>query len=208
MTGPSASPYRKALAIFRDLGHRGGEATALTNLGDVSIRLGRHQEAVAEHAQAIAIFGDLGERYGEMCALNGQGEALAGLGRSEAAIASHSAALTLAREIDEPEGRAAAEAALLGEIFDVELPADEVETVGGLLAQALGRVPIPGAEAELAGLRLIAEGTTGRRNHIDSVLVRRAPAAADEDERSPGPADPTRSGEGRSRSEERQPADV
>jgi CBS domain containing-hemolysin-like protein len=61
----------------------------------------------------------------------------------------------------------------LGEIFDVELPTDEVETVGGLLAQALGRVPIPGATADIDGLRLIAEGTTGRRNRIDTVLVRR-----------------------------------
>ncbi|MDP9791565.1 CBS domain containing-hemolysin-like protein [Catenuloplanes nepalensis] len=77
----------------------------------------------------------------------------------------------------------------LGEIFAVELPADEVETVGGLLAQALGRVPIPGATANVGGLRLVAEGTTGRRNRIDSVLVRRAPgngpagdAAAEDDE--------------------------
>ncbi|HEU4422379.1 MAG TPA: hemolysin family protein [Pilimelia sp.] len=62
----------------------------------------------------------------------------------------------------------------LGELFNVELPADEVETVGGLLAQALGRVPIPGAAATVGGLRLIAEGTTGRRNRIDTVLVRRA----------------------------------
>jgi CBS domain containing-hemolysin-like protein len=61
----------------------------------------------------------------------------------------------------------------LGELFDVELPADEVETVGGLLAQALGRVPIPGSEAAVGGLTLVAEGTTGRRNHIDTVLVRR-----------------------------------
>jgi CBS domain containing-hemolysin-like protein len=61
----------------------------------------------------------------------------------------------------------------LGELFDVELPTDEVETVGGLLAQALGRVPIPGAEATVGGLLLVAEGTTGRRNRIDSVLVRR-----------------------------------
>jgi CBS domain containing-hemolysin-like protein len=59
----------------------------------------------------------------------------------------------------------------LGELFDVELPDDEVETVAGLMAQALGRVPIPGARAEVAGLRLIAEGTTGRRNRIDTVLV-------------------------------------
>jgi len=59
----------------------------------------------------------------------------------------------------------------LGEIFDVELPADEVETVAGLLAQALGRVPIPGASASVSGLTLTAEGVTGRRNRIDTVLV-------------------------------------
>ena len=61
----------------------------------------------------------------------------------------------------------------LGEIFGVELPADEVETVGGLLAQTLGRVPIPGASVDVNGLHLVAEGTTGRRNRIDSVLVHR-----------------------------------
>ena len=72
----------------------------------------------------------------------------------------------------------------LAEIFDVELVADEVETVAGLLAQALGRVPIPGATATVNGLRLVAEGTTGRRNRIDTVLVQRensdVPEARDE----------------------------
>ena len=61
----------------------------------------------------------------------------------------------------------------LGELFGVRLPEDDIETVAGLLAQELGRVPIAGASAEVAGLELIAEGTTGRRNHIDTVLVRR-----------------------------------
>jgi CBS domain containing-hemolysin-like protein len=65
----------------------------------------------------------------------------------------------------------------LAELFGVELPDDEVETVAGLLAQALGRVPIPGAEAVIGGLHLTAEGTTGRRNRIDTVLVRRLDAA-------------------------------
>jgi CBS domain containing-hemolysin-like protein len=69
----------------------------------------------------------------------------------------------------------------LGEIFGVELPADEVETVGGLLAQTLGRVPIPGATVDVGGLHLIAEGTTGRRNRIDSVLVRRPEPATDDE---------------------------
>ena len=64
----------------------------------------------------------------------------------------------------------------LGELFAVQLPADEVETVGGLLAQALGRVPIPGSSAMVGGLTLVAEGTTGRRNHIDTVLVKRTVA--------------------------------
>ncbi|MEP6851450.1 MAG: hemolysin family protein [bacterium] len=62
----------------------------------------------------------------------------------------------------------------LGELFDVELPGgDDVETVGGLLAQELGRVPIPGATVRTHGLELTAENTGGRRNRIDTVLARR-----------------------------------
>ncbi|HWB36390.1 MAG TPA: hemolysin family protein, partial [Rugosimonospora sp.] len=72
----------------------------------------------------------------------------------------------------------------LGELFDVRLPVGEVETVAGLLGQALGRVPIPGSEAEVGGLHLTAEGTTGRRNRIDTVLVRRVDGE-DEDEAHP-----------------------
>jgi CBS domain containing-hemolysin-like protein len=51
----------------------------------------------------------------------------------------------------------------LGEIFDVEMPAEDVETVGGLLAQLLGRVALPGAEADINGVHLVAEGGTDRR---------------------------------------------
>jgi CBS domain containing-hemolysin-like protein len=95
----------------------------------------------------------------------------------------------------------------LGEIFDVELPSDEVETVGGLLAQSLGRVPIPGAAATVGGLLLVAEGTTGRRNRIDSVLVRRADAKAQD-----GPRAGERNGaplaEITPERHERQPADA
>jgi CBS domain containing-hemolysin-like protein len=59
----------------------------------------------------------------------------------------------------------------LGELFGVTLPNGDVETVGGLLARELGRVPIPGASAVVAGLRLTAESAGGRRNRIDTVLV-------------------------------------
>ncbi|HEV7647374.1 MAG TPA: hemolysin family protein [Actinophytocola sp.] len=64
----------------------------------------------------------------------------------------------------------------LGELFGIELDDSDVETVGGLLAQQLGRVPLPGTEAEIAGLRLLAEGgKDGRgRMRITSVVVRSA----------------------------------
>ncbi|HEY4458372.1 MAG TPA: hemolysin family protein [Pseudonocardiaceae bacterium] len=74
----------------------------------------------------------------------------------------------------------------LEELFDVELDDDDVETVGGLLAQRLGRVPLPGTEAEIAGLRLRAEGGKDRRGRIriTSVLVRQADTAKPPRERS------------------------
>lgn len=60
----------------------------------------------------------------------------------------------------------------LGQIFDVELPADDVETVGGLLAQLLGRVALPGAHADIDGIRLEAEGGIDRRGRHRVLTVR------------------------------------
>ncbi|WP_326808574.1 MULTISPECIES: hemolysin family protein [unclassified Streptomyces] len=70
----------------------------------------------------------------------------------------------------------------LGELFGLELDDEDVETVGGLLAKSLGRVPIAGAtttvdvtedrsDPTLTGLRLTAESPAGRRNKIVTVLV-------------------------------------
>jgi CBS domain containing-hemolysin-like protein len=73
----------------------------------------------------------------------------------------------------------------LADLFDLELPErDDVETVGGLLAERLGRVPIPGATARVNGLELIAESAGGRRNRIDTVLVRRVHGSRDKPEQS------------------------
>jgi CBS domain containing-hemolysin-like protein len=59
----------------------------------------------------------------------------------------------------------------LEELFGVQIEAEDVETVAGLLAHALGRVPIAGSTATIGGLRLTAENLAGRRNKIDRVLV-------------------------------------
>ena len=61
----------------------------------------------------------------------------------------------------------------LEELFGVEFPHEGVETVGGLLASSLGRVPIPGATTTVHGVTLVAETAAGRRNHITTVLASR-----------------------------------
>jgi CBS domain containing-hemolysin-like protein len=63
----------------------------------------------------------------------------------------------------------------LEELFGVRIEVEDVETVAGLLAHALGRVPIAGSKATVSGLRLTAESLEGRRNKIGTVLVERVP---------------------------------
>ncbi|TFC30861.1 HlyC/CorC family transporter [Cryobacterium sp. TMT2-18-3] len=67
----------------------------------------------------------------------------------------------------------------LGELFDLELDDDEVDSVGGLLAKALGRLPVAGSVARASGLVLTAERTEGRRKRISTVLVERDQALID-----------------------------
>lgn len=64
----------------------------------------------------------------------------------------------------------------LGELYDIEFDDDlDVDTVGGLVALELGRVPLPGAEVTWDGLRLQAEGGPDHRGRvrIGTVLVSR-----------------------------------
>src|SRR5918996_666739 len=67
----------------------------------------------------------------------------------------------------------------LGELFGMSLSDEDVDSVGGLMAKQLGRVPIPGSEVEFGGLHLVAERPSGRRNRIGTIVVTRAePKAA------------------------------
>ena len=59
----------------------------------------------------------------------------------------------------------------IGQLYGVALVDDDVDTIGGLLAKHLGRVPIPGAQTVVEGLRLTAETAQGRRNRLSTVLV-------------------------------------
>jgi len=73
----------------------------------------------------------------------------------------------------------------LGELYGVEFDKQlDVDTVGGLVALELGRVPLPGAEVTWDGLRLRAEGGPDPRGRlrIGTVLVRPTEPDPDQEE--------------------------
>ena len=57
-------------------------------------------------------------------------------------------------------------------VLDPEL-IEDVDTIGGLMAKVLGRVPIPGSTFNLAGWKVTAERPVGRRRRISSVIMER-----------------------------------
>jgi CBS domain containing-hemolysin-like protein len=70
----------------------------------------------------------------------------------------------------------------VGELYDIEFDDDlDVDTVGGLLALELGRVPLPGAEVESHGLRLRAEGGHDHRGRVRVGTVLISPTEPDPD---------------------------
>ena len=67
----------------------------------------------------------------------------------------------------------------VGELYGLEFDDDlDVDTVGGLLALELGRVPLPGAEVVSHGLRLHAEGGRDHRGRVRIGTVLLSPAEA------------------------------
>ncbi|MER7795919.1 hemolysin family protein [Microbacterium sp. NPDC096154] len=64
----------------------------------------------------------------------------------------------------------------VGDLFGVELEDEDVDSVGGLLGKALGRVPQPGDVAEVAGILLTGGTSRGRGRGIATVFVERGEA--------------------------------
>lgn len=63
----------------------------------------------------------------------------------------------------------------LGELFDIDLDDDEVDTVGGLLAKTLGKVPIVGSAVRVDGISLKADRLEGRRNRVSHIIAAAIP---------------------------------
>lgn len=93
----------------------------------------------------------------------------------------HDRALPEVEQIDDGVFRVPARMPIdeVAELFSIDVDDDDVESIGGLLAKGLGKIPISGSEATIAGLVLAADRFEGRRKRLVSVIVKRA---QDEDE--------------------------
>ena len=58
---------------------------------------------------------------------------------------------------------------------------EDVDSIGGLMAQKLGRVPIAGSTISIAGWTITSERPVGRRRKISSVIIERIKDVAPED---------------------------
>ncbi len=64
----------------------------------------------------------------------------------------------------------------VGDLFGIELEDEDVDSIGGLLGKALGRVPQPGATADYGGLVMTGGASRGRGRGISTVFVERGEA--------------------------------
>ena len=60
----------------------------------------------------------------------------------------------------------------LGDLLEIELDDEDVDSVGGLLTKALGRLPKVGDQVELSGLELTADRVEGRGKRLLTVVVK------------------------------------
>ena len=70
----------------------------------------------------------------------------------------------------------------VGDLFGIDLDDEDVDSIGGLLGKALGRIPQPGSTAEYDGLVMTGGASRGRGRGIATVFVERGetPDAADD----------------------------
>jgi Mg2+/Co2+ transporter CorC len=67
----------------------------------------------------------------------------------------------------------------LGELFELDLEDEDVDSVGGLLTKELGKLPKRGDSVTISGLRLTADRIEARRKHLVTVLVSKDSNLAD-----------------------------
>jgi len=82
----AADALAKALAIYRDLGDRGGEVEALNQVGNLQRDLGDLDRAVAIHQHALGLAREISSSWDEAHALAGLGRCALATGRTAEAL--------------------------------------------------------------------------------------------------------------------------
>jgi Mg2+/Co2+ transporter CorC len=67
----------------------------------------------------------------------------------------------------------------LGELFELDLEDEDVDSVGGLLTKELGKLPKRGDRVTISGLSFTADRIEARRKHLITVLVSKEQSLAD-----------------------------
>ena len=105
----AAASLTQALGMFRDLGHRYGQAEVLNNLGEMLARSADSRQARDHHARALTIAREISAPVEEARALEGLGHCLLQDGNPGAAAAHWQQALTIYQRIGAPDARRIAE---------------------------------------------------------------------------------------------------
>jgi tetratricopeptide (TPR) repeat protein len=111
--GEALKFFQQALALFREIGYRQGEAGTLHEIGNVYADQGKLGEALKFFQQALALFREIGYRQGEAIALYSIGIVYRDQGNFEKALEKVKQAHALYQNI----GRQAQEFAKIEEVM-------------------------------------------------------------------------------------------
>lgn len=108
--------YEQALAIYRAIGNRLGEANCVRSLGDVHYMLNEYDPARERYEQALPIYQAIGNRLGEANCASSLGDVHSGIGNYPTAVEDYQKSIIL---YDAIENRAAAAGACgqLAQVF-------------------------------------------------------------------------------------------
>jgi tetratricopeptide (TPR) repeat protein len=98
--------YETAIAIYREVGARLGEANTLKAIGDVLQFLDQRQDALQRYETAIAIYREVGDRLGEANTLKAIGDVLQFLDQRQDALQRYETAIAIYREVGARLGEA------------------------------------------------------------------------------------------------------
>ena len=93
--------HQRSLSIAKEIGEKGSEGAAYTNLGNAYHSLGDYKTAIEFHQQSLSIAKEIGEKGSEGAAYTNLGSAYHSLGIYNKAIKFHQQSLIIAKETGE-----------------------------------------------------------------------------------------------------------